>query len=406
MATGAATTTTESALLRVQHQKTLNWRGVAQAKFWNMVSKDHNFTGRHKERVVPLTAGNSGSSNFSVALSNRGPGTNATFTLTKKNDFVILSVAEEFFEAKNIDAIKNIIVDQLDRKGWEHGMMISRRTWSENGSALGRLKSSGAITTTTITLENAYQAWNFEPGMICQFADNAGTGASPTAARTGTLTVSTRDPAAGTVTFTANVTTGIPAATNSDYVFLEGEHTFSWSGILGWTPVAAPSDTFLGYDRSAASNINRVSGYRPSAVRSDKGSNVGTALAQFVRAGVDVNTLFINPIPYQEWMDELGNHRESITVNAKTVGVNFKGILYHTPAGDVTVLSDPLCPENVWLGTNMDNWQILAQGQIPSMPGPNDWKLESNDDARQGRLISRCCLDCVDPGSVVIGTWS
>jgi len=406
MSAGTVTTTTQSALLKVVHQPTLNYRGVAQCKFWGMLSKDSKFSGRHKERVVAVTPGGGGSSNFENALAARGTGDEVTFTLSPKPDYVVLSVEEQLFKMGKVGMIRDVIQDQLNRKGKVHGMMISRRCWGENGSALGRLASSGAISTTTITLEHAYQANNFEPGFICEFADNSGSSSNDTAARTGSLTVSSRDITAGTVTFTQNVTTGIAAAANSDYVFQKGEHKNCWSGVLGWCPTSDPTDTFLGYDRSTATDIHRVSGYRPSTIYADKSTTVGAGIAEFQAQGLEVEYVFCNSQDYEEWQRDLGTHVKDVQVPSKWANVYYKGILINTSAGETKVLADPWCPKNVWVGTNMDIWKVNSVGEIPSMPGPNDWKTEAAADARQARLASYAFLDNEDPGTVIVGTWS
>jgi len=407
MTTGPATASNKSALLQIRFQKGLNWRGVAQAKFWNMVSKDMSFGERHKERTVAVSPGNGGSPDFLTALANRGPGTEVTFTLQVKSDYVILSVEEKLFKTKNSLMIKSAITDQLERKGKEHGMMISRRVWGENGSALGRLTATSTVTTATVTLRSKHQVKNFYKGMIVEAASDDGSGQTPAAKRVGTLTVDSIDPPNAQVTFTVHADDGIGAIAASDYLFQKNEYGQCWSGILGWCPTTAPTtgDYFLGIDRSAYGDTQRLAGFRGSVARADKSSNVANTLAEASPFGIMVDTIFVAPTDYAKWMDEMGNNRQQAEVTSKTVGVSFKGVVVHTPSGDTTVLSEPMCPEGVWVGTNMDNWKVLSIGEIPTMPGPSEWMKEATADARQARLASYACLDCEDPGANVVGTW-
>src|SRR3989304_1151701 len=165
MTTGSADRTNKSALLKVRYQKGLNFRGVATAKFYNMASKDTSCSERNKERVISVTAGNGGSADFPTALALRGPGTEVTFTLVPKPDYVILSIDEQLFRTKNAAAIKNIVTQQLDNKGKEHGYIIARKAWGENGGSLGRLSATASVTTTTLTFRSMHQIRNMYKGM-------------------------------------------------------------------------------------------------------------------------------------------------------------------------------------------------------------------------------------------------
>jgi len=408
MTTGSADRTNKSALLKVRYQKGLNFRGVATAKFYNMASKDTSFSERNKERVISVTAGNGGSADFPTALALRGPGTEVTFTLVPKPDYVILSIDEQLFRTKNAAAIKNIVTQQLDNKGKEHGYIIARKAWGENGGSLGRLSATASVTTTTLTFRSMHQIRNMYKGMVIEAAATDGTAQTPGNARAGSLTVASINIASKTIVTTVAGTTGIPGLTASDYIFPKGEFGKSWSGLLGWCPVTAPTtgDYFYGIDRSAYGDTAKLSGFRASATLADKSSNVVRALAEASPLEINVNTLFCNPVDYAKWLDELGDNRRETEVSAKTVGVSYKGILVHTPSGDVTVLSEPRCPENIWVATSLDAWEFNSIGEVPSMPGPNEWERESTADARQARLASYMFLDCEDPGATVVGAWS
>lgn len=411
--TGAANVSNSSALLKVEFQNGLAWRGLKQARFYQMVKKNTKFSARYKERTIQISPGRGTGSDFASALAKRGPGKTATFNLYKKDDYVIGSLSCEILETNDKDRIADALLQQISLKGYELGQTISRKFWSGDGGCLARAKASGAVSTTKLYLTSASDCRGFYPGQVCVLASDNGTGTNPTGQREGSFEVSAVYPEASTpyIEATANIVAGVPAAANSDYVFQDGDYGKSWSGIPAWAPTSDPAssgDSFLGVDRYATGDLKRASGFRyADSSGGDMTSNVNKALAKASFYGVEPDDLFCNPEDIAEWMDTLEGRNESRNISTTIAGVSFSAITVHTAGGDVSVISEAKCPKGYYWGTEMANWEYLSQGEVPhfTTTGGEKLHLESTADARQFRMVARSCLDCIDPGKNVIGTW-
>jgi hypothetical protein len=142
-----------------------------------------------------------------------------------------------------------------------------------------------------LTLDDPAGCWGVRRNDVLNLASTDGTSG---AIRTGSIKVSSVQRRAGTITTTANISTGVAAAAQNDYVFLAGDFGLASSGLIDWAPDSAPGATsFYGVDRTAD---DMLGGLRIDA---SDGRPVHEALVDAVSAldeyGADPDVAFANP---------------------------------------------------------------------------------------------------------------
>ena len=138
------------------------------------------------------------------------------------------------------------------------GDSISRNLFRDGSGAIGKVNNS-SFGVTTLDLVTDMDSLNFEVGMVLQVAA-AKTGGS---VRSGTLTVASinRGAATNQITTTANLSGGIGAIAQNDFIYQSGDYDGALTGLEGWLPSTAPGATaFFGQDRT--DDITRLSGQR------------------------------------------------------------------------------------------------------------------------------------------------
>lgn len=402
----AATTSNMDAFLKIRYPNGIAFQGVKSSKFWSLCPKNTSFTGNSRLTKVAYSPGTGGSSDFAKALANRGPQQVATFTITRKRDYVVGALENEIIEASkgSEGAIQSVLEDELDKKGIEFGMRLSRRLMGNAGGSLGRIS---ATATTTITLTSRADARNFYIGMVCTLASDDGTGTSPSAERAGTITVSKVNAATGVITFAGNVTAGIPAAATSDYIFSEGDYGQAPTGVFGWVPLTAPTagESFLGVDRTIA--MQPLSGTRYTGGGRNMIEVVNLAASEGFIYGAEGEYLFTSGADFARLQNTLEGKACMCDVSDSTGKASFKAIELFTTYGSVKVMPEPYFPEGSFLLTKMSDWQIHSLGDLPHFSDTGHGKLqqESAADARQFRLVGYWNLECKNPGNCTIGTW-
>lgn len=383
----SATTSNLEALLKIRYPNGIAFQWVKNSRFFNLCPKTTDFGGSGKQIKISVSPGTGGSSDFAKALANRGPASHVTFTVTRKKDYVVGSLENEVIKATQGDknAVLAALTDEFDKKGKEFGMRLARRTWGNEGGALG---VSGGISGSTITLATASDIKNFYKGQVLMLASDNGTGTSPTGQRAGTVTVASANlSSAGvaTVTTTAAVTTGIPAATDGDYIFADGDYGEAPSGVLGWIPTTDPTGSFLGVDRSLY--IRETSGFRVDQTGKDLIEAFNAATAQGFPFGSEGEYAFVGGTTMSKLQNTLEGKAPTRDVKGKGE-VSYKGLVVYTTYGEVTVLPEPWAPDSKILITSMSDWEIASLGELPHYTdtGHGNLQQEAAADARQFRL--------------------
>lgn len=301
---------------------------------------------------------------FSLAQSSAGNSKPVAMDITRATDYFDLTFKAEDMRASRSKrgAFEQIVQHDTDLALKALGNSIARDFYGNSGGALGRLAASSSISGATITLEQSWDVRNFDVGATVAFSSADGTSG---AVRSGTLTVLSRSLAAGTVTFTANVTVGISAATDHDYVFMQGDFGLGASGLAAWFPLTAPTagDNFFGCDRSP--DPEGLAGFRLTNTAADMAENMLTLGEYISFRGGSPDIVSINPVNYSTLIRQLGS-KVLYTQNGKgDAAIGFEGVKCYLSSGAAEIVADPDCPATLLYELTLASLEIHHLDPLP-----------------------------------------
>jgi len=217
------TLTTADAVLK-QHYAAgplLNLASQQNTTFGLLSKKNKRTTttggGRSWTQPIRISYPGGGSSDFGTAMAatNNASGF-GVFTVTRKSHYRLAKMQTELLEATETgaeDAFEDMI-DELDRGIEAEANYLNFRLFRNSGGAAGQITNSN-LATTVATLKDPSDAWAWVKGDVAKAATTDGTSGS---LETGSLTVASVQRSAGTITFTANLSTGITTIAQNDYL--------------------------------------------------------------------------------------------------------------------------------------------------------------------------------------------
>lgn len=193
-----------------------------------------------------------------------------------------------------------------------------------------------AITGNVLTLVTPDDARSFKVGMPLA----AATGAAGTGQRTGTSPIVGLDIDAGTITVASAA--AIAALAVNDYLFASPEIGSNIEGFETCTPLIAPvgGDSFRGIDRSI--NPALLAGSRINDTSTMIEENAGKVAVKIRQNGGRADTLVLNPQRYWEMVRRLGA-KILYSGGGGTADYGFEKVMINSPAGTLSVVSDPDC---------------------------------------------------------------
>lgn len=238
----------------------------------------------------------------------------------------------------------------------KHGDILEGLLFGDGNGYLGRISSrSGDV----VTLTNATDTWNFQPGMQV-IVDDTATGASPRTGTPGYLTVESVDHSAGTVTFTDMG--HVDSEANDDYLFLKSlENGGTAGGLSKIIPDSAPggSDDFGGLNRSVAPD--ELAGWRYTGTSGETVTEIIIkAIRHGSRFGGKADAVFIHDDLYTQLVLEQADRVVYSNVKSEEYSVNFRGVQLQTGDGLTTVLpSLRVRPKRAYV-LERDSWQLQS----------------------------------------------
>jgi hypothetical protein len=290
----------------------------------------------------------------------------AAFQVTRKKHYRISKVDNETIEATaagNIDAFEPAF-DEFDKAMRAEGNYLNFRFFRGKGGAIGRM-SNATFATTVLTLDDPAGCWGVRRNDVLNLASTDGTSG---AIRTGSIKVSSVQRRAGTITTTANISTGVAAAAQNDYVFLAGDFGLASSGLIDWAPDSAPGATsFYGVDRTAD---DMLGGLRIDA---SDGRPVHEALVDSVSAldeyGADPDVAFANPRALATLTKQLEGKwviMKGQGYGGQEADIGYRGWQVTVEGHEVTVFSDRCCQvARIWV-SQLDTWTLFSAGMAPN----------------------------------------
>ena len=164
--------------------------------------------GRSWIQPIRISYPGGGSSDFATALAATNNATGyGSFNVTRKTHYRLAKVDNQLIEATETgdeDSFDRAL-DELDRALEAEANYLNYRLFRNSGGACGKITNSN-LATTVATLADPSDCWALVKGDVINLASTDGTSAS---LRVGQLTVASVQRSAGTVTFNANISTGV-----------------------------------------------------------------------------------------------------------------------------------------------------------------------------------------------------
>jgi hypothetical protein len=363
--------------------------------FLSLVPKNPRFKG--KSMPIPVIFGRPQgvSANFANAQSNASATQVAEFLLTRKKHYGVATVDGETLLASqgNEYAFLDAATTEIDQTAKSVGDALSRQLYRTSDAAIGKVNNS-SFGVTTLDLVTDSDALNFEIGMVLQVSATQ-TGGS---VRSGTLEVSavSRDATSNQVTMTGNLSAGISAIAQNDFVYVQGNYDAGVSGLADWIPASAPGGTaFFGQDRSK--DPSRLGGQR-QAFSSTREETIINGLGLAAREGGAPDHIFVSFTDFIALEKELQStvQRE---VDPET-GSGYRSLEMYAPYGIAKIIPDKDCPVGVAYALQMDTWQLATINETVSIIDVDGNRMlrQSSDDGVEIRVGFYGQLGCSAPG--------
>lgn len=357
-----------------------------------LMPKKADFYGKSHVFDVKYGHAQSRSASFATAYGARGAmSALKQFTLTRKKDYAVISLENELIEASEKDdaALLDALKEEMDGALGALKESMGRTVWGTGSGLLGQIASTGGISSTTITLQNIADVVKFEPGMVLAVSDVT-TGGS---VRSGTVTVSKVNRSTGVITCTGNVTAGIAAAVNGDYLFANGDYDSLPTGVAGWIPTSDPSaTTFFGVDRTA--DPQRLAGLRFDGTGMDLVEAWKKFAYRLQREGANPTHGFTNPDDLANLDNLLGS--KAVYEDFAVGSIGFRALIITAGNVKMRLFADRNCTAGYGYGLDMATWTFKTLKEAPRVL--NKDVVEVSEDAKQVRFGYYGNIMCKAPG--------
>jgi hypothetical protein len=265
--------------------------------------------------------------------------------------------------------------------------------YGTGSGSIGQVANS-SFATPVLQLSSPDDVTNFEVGMKLVVSATNGGGT----VRAGTLEVVGVDRDSGQVTMSGNLSAGIAAIAQNDYVFVQGDYDLKVRGLRAWLPDSAPGATpFFGVDRTA--DVTRLGGIRFDGSAMPIEEALIAAASRVAREGGKPTHCFMNYSEFADLEKALGSKVQYIDMPLKAE-IGFRGILINGPRGPIKVIPDQNCPAGRAFMLQLDVWKLYSLGKAPKILDADGLKMlrEASADAVQVRVGYYAQLGCRAPG--------
>lgn len=361
-----------------------------------MIPKYEQFGG--KNLPIPIIYGNpqGRSASFANAQANKTSSKLKDFVLTRAKDYSLASIDNETLEASkgNANAFLEAATVEIDGAIHSAARSLAIAMYRSGSGSIGSVANS-SFATPTLQLNDIESVTNFEVGMTLVVSSTDGGGS----VRSGTLTVVGVDRDAGTVTMSGNLSAGISAIAQNDFIFVQGDYDAKIKGLLAWLPSTAPTsgDNFFSVDRS--SDASRLAGVRFDGSSMPIEEALISAASRLAREGGKPDYCFMSYSKYADLEKALGSKIQYIDmkVNAE---IAFRGIQINGPRGPIKVVPDQNCPSDRAFMLQLDTWKLYSLGKAPKILDTDGLKMlrDNNADSVEIRVGYYAQLGCRGPG--------
>ncbi|HET6280552.1 MAG TPA: hypothetical protein VFH73_06285, partial [Polyangia bacterium] len=268
--------------------------------------------------------------------------------------------------------------------------------------ARGQVSAPGASTTLTLTVPTDVFKFQVGQTLVLGAANATGT------LRAGTIVIAGLDEEAGTLLLTANLTAGIAAAANNDFIFVKGDRQdaatpvrlVEW-GWKAWLPATAPSaaENFGGVDRSTNSRMY-------GRIKDCTGIPLQQALIQMcqklISYGGGKNLIcVVSPNNHASMSIALGT--QARYVDLKTRGqMGFKQLAVAVTGIDVPIQPCRFLTDTEAYVLDLSTWKLVSCGPAPTLNDYGTGEVLVNmtsDDGIEIRVVCTENFKCFKPAA-------
>lgn len=369
--------------------------------FLAMVNKDETFKGANLPIPCHYVDPQGRSATFSTAVTNNQPSGYISFILTRVSNYTVASIDRQTMiasDAAPIDAWVKARFSEIDAAIHALAVDMSHNLFRDSFGSYGQVSNS-SFAVTTLTLVTARDVVHFEVNQVIVVSAQS----NGTALRAGSLTISGIDRVAGTLTTTQNLSTGIAAIAQNDFIYIQGDATFKAAGLNSWLPFIGsrpvPGDNFFGVDRSVDGTRLAGVAYDGSGQTIEEAIVDGLALLNQESGGIP-DVCFMNFRNWSNLEKALGSRVRYMDVKLEEVRFGFHGIQLNGPMGPLMVLADRSCQDDRAYILDMDTWTMFSAGPAPHIVDEDGTPILRNPNTDQFdlRVASYWQLGCTAPG--------
>lgn len=371
--------------------------------------KKTNAGGREWVQPIMTALPGGGSTSFSVAVTNANNNTSAykAFAVKRTAHYRLARVDNQAIEATatgDEDAFESAF-DEFDNAIEAEGNYMNFRFFRTGNGEVGQIDGVSNVGSPNITFADLASVWGVRAGEVLQASATLGS-----ALRAGTVTIQSVTRATGALVLTGNMTAGIAAAVNTDFLYLNGDGSnggafTSASGLADWVPDTAPSNTaFFGVDRTSETEF--LGGVR---ITGTAGQSISNLLVDAVAV-----TGSMGGEPDVVWMHDntfgtLTKQMEGKWITTSAVGydgqklatIGYKGFSVNLNGHDLTIYTDRCCPVKRIYVLTWSSWCMFSAGPAPNFlqkRAGSIIKVSEGADAYEARVGEYYNFSCKAPG--------
>lgn len=361
-----------------------------------MIAKYEQFGGENLKLPIKFGIPQGTSATFATAQANKTNTQLKAFLLTRAKFYSLASIDNETIEASkgNSNAFMEAATTEIDGAIESASRQLATAMFRKGSGTIGQVANS-SFATPTLQLSQIEDVVNFEVGMVLKVSAADGGGS----VRAGTLVVIGVDRDLGTVTMSGNLSAGIAAIAQNDYISVEGNYDLLIKGVAAWIPDTAPTsgDSFFGVDRSA--DATRLAGIRFDASALPIEEALIEAASRVAREGGKPDVCFMSYAKFADLEKALGSKVQYIDLKA-TADIGFRGMVINGPRGMIKIVPDQNCPANRAYMLTLEHWKLYSLGKCPKILDTDGMKMlrESSADAVEVRVGYYAQMGCRAPG--------
>ena len=366
--------------------------------FLELVPKDEKFRGKNAPIPVYYNRPQGVSAVFATAQTNATASKIGEFLLTRTSNYGVATISGEAVAASVGDrySFLNAMTTEIDGVLRAVGDSIATSLFRDGSGAIGQVNNS-SFGVTTLDLVKDSDVVNFEVGMKLQASATLSGGS----VRTGTLEVSAvnRDATSNQVTMTGNLSAGISAIAQNDYLYVQGNYDSVITGLGGWIPTTAPTsgDSFFGQDRST--DATRLGGQRVDGSAMTIVEAIIEAAAITAREGGKPSHLFCSFADFVR-IEKTMNAQVQREVKANDSLSGYRSLDFYAPHGIVQIIPDKCCPEGTAYLLELKRFSLMSIGPVVQITELDSLRVlrQANDEGVEARVHSYSQLSCDAPG--------